>query len=905
MKRKSNTICRAAASTPMLRQLAWVVAASMAGAFGGFAYAVETKDPAGLAGAPSAPEPVIASPAKPASIEFNSDFFVGPAADVSRYTQGNPVLPGTYRVDLYINEQNRGTHEIEFRTQPGDDSASPCFTLASLERLGIDTKQPVANASASIAGKLAGDVPAPQSQCLPLAGAVAGAVAVYQSGDQRLDLTIPQANLRRIARGYVDPSRWQSGINAATLDYNISTYAAHAAGASNNSAYAGLLTGVNLGDWRLRQRSSLNWQSQRPLQKKSIAAYAQRNVPAWNSQLTLGDSNTSGEVFDAFNVRGVQLASDDRMLPDSLRGYAPVVRGMAESNARVTVRQGGNIIYQTTVPPGPFEFNDLYGTGYGGDLQVTITEADGRERRFAVPFASVPQLLRPGASRFNLTLGQLRAVNVESSPMVVQAIYQRGLGNLLSAYGGILAADGYLSALLGGAFNTSYGALALDVTTARTKLTEQNSQHGQSWRVSYSKLVPESGTNFALAAYRYSTRGFYGLQEAVAARAPSAEAGSDLSFRVKNRLELNISQSFNDNDFLYATGSSQTYWGLDQAPELQYQLGFNSAYKNYSYNLYAQRTKDRSGRSSNQFGVSVSIPIGSTVGSKPVFDYLSASVTRDDNAGSNAQMNASGSAGENSEINYGINGSRASSGGNQQTVGGYGAYRGARGTYSATVSAGGNAKQASLNAAGAVVVHGGGVTLGPPLNGTAFALVEAKGAAGARLINGQGAMIDSNGYAIVPSLMPYRVNTVALDPNGLPDHVELKQTSDEAVPSAGAVILVRMPTVTGHPRLLALRDADGKFPPMGAELFDSEGKSLGGIGQGGVAFVRGLEGKGELRAKWGPGKAEQCVIPYEIPASAHAEKGKGAAIERIALQCASATAENGAVGLEKEVKRAE
>jgi outer membrane usher protein FimD/PapC len=38
------------------------------------------------------------------------------------------------------------------------------------------------------------------------------------------------------------------------------------------------------------------------------------------SRLTLGDSYTPGDVFDGLNFRGVQIASDDNMLADSLRG---------------------------------------------------------------------------------------------------------------------------------------------------------------------------------------------------------------------------------------------------------------------------------------------------------------------------------------------------------------------------------------------------------------------------------------------------------------------------------------------------------------------------------------------------------------------------------------------------------
>ena len=47
-------------------------------------------------------------------------------------------------------------------------------------------------------------------------------------------------------------------------------------------------------------------------------------------------------------------------MPDSQRGYAPVVRGIAQTNARVRIEQNGSLIYETTVPPGEFAIDDIY-----------------------------------------------------------------------------------------------------------------------------------------------------------------------------------------------------------------------------------------------------------------------------------------------------------------------------------------------------------------------------------------------------------------------------------------------------------------------------------------------------------------------------------------------------------------
>ncbi len=39
------------------------------------------------------------------------------------------------------------------------------------------------------------------------------------------------------------------------------------------------------------------------------------------SLLTLGESSSPSDVFDSVSFRGAQLASDDDMLPESLRGW--------------------------------------------------------------------------------------------------------------------------------------------------------------------------------------------------------------------------------------------------------------------------------------------------------------------------------------------------------------------------------------------------------------------------------------------------------------------------------------------------------------------------------------------------------------------------------------------------------
>jgi outer membrane usher protein len=811
--------------------------------------------------------PAAAPVETPQEVEFNPAFFTGNVADLSRYTRGNPVAPGLYPLELFVNGKKRGRLEVLFREVPGSDIAAPCFTMPALDRIGVDTSRVTDRLRE--AGKNQLDAAESSSLCIPLSQAVPGSAASFNTADLQLDLSVPQIELRKEAAGYVDPSRWDNGINAGFLQYNLASYASHQnRGADLNSVYLGLQSGININGWRLRQWSTANWQNRSPdAHWQNVALFAQHDITLLKSQFTIGDSSTSGDVFDSFNVRGVQISTDDRMLPDSVRSYAPVVRGVAETNARVTVRQNNIIVTETSVPPGPFELSDLPATGYGGDLQVTITEADGRQRTFLVPFASVPQLLRPGVSRFSITTGTYRDTVLDAHPWVAQGIYQRGMTNLLTGYTGAQFSDGYWAGLVGIALNTPLGAVALDVTAAGTQVSGvSNGRPGYSARISYSKLVPGTNTNFSVAAYRYSTARFYSLRDAIYARNNTAANANVYDYRTRSRLQLNINQPIGESSSLYIAGSSQNYWGSAKGYDLQYQVGLNSSYKRIAYSLYAQRSRLQNSRLSTQVGINLTVPLGRVdSNAKHMFDYLSTNLSRSSDGDSTLQATASGSTSGATPVNYGVNASRIVSADNRTvSAGGYAMYRGRYGTYNGNASISNQARQAAFNADGAVVVHSGGVTLSPPL-GQAFALVEAKGAEGGRIINGQGARIDNNGYAVLPSLMPYRVNTVALDPSDVSLNVELGNTSEEVVPRANSLVKVKIATTQGTPIFAEVEDPQGNSLPMGAELFDESEKSVGIVGQGGLAYLRGLDDHGKLRVRWGTGAAEQCVMAYTIP----------------------------------------
>jgi len=805
--------------------------------------AASASDAAPNSAAPSAPS---------AAVEFNSDFLSPQAAgvDVSRYQHGNPVLPGSYRVDLALNGRALGRTEIVVK--PGSDPAHGriCMTRVLLDQIGLDWAAVDAERMRAL------DDP---TACPVLEDLVPDARAELDTGEYRLDLSLPQSTLLRTPRGYVNPALWDSGVTAGMLSYTFNAYRNDTNGGANQSIYLGLNSGFNLGDWHIRHNGALSQQTGSGNKYQSINTYAERDLPKIGSRLRLGEGNTSGDVFDTVPFRGAQVATDDRMLPDSQRGYAPVVRGIAETNARVTIRQRGVVLYDTPVSPGPFVIDDLYPTGYGGNLDVTVTEADGRVRTFQVPYASVAQLLRPDTSRYSVTAGTLRADSLAFTPKFFQGTYQRGLTNQLTAYGGVQANERY-TALLGGlALGTPFGALSLDMTGARTQL-DSGTSSGASMRLGYSKLFEETNSNISIAAYRFSTSGFMDISNAMQTIDAERQGMSvDAITRPRNRLSLTLSQPLGEKlGQVFLSGYTQDYWGTNRK-DVQFQLGYSNQFRSIAYSVSANRVRNANGSMDNQFMFNVSIPLGKTAQAP----RLGMNLTTQPGQGTSAQTTLSGVAGKNNAFSYGVSMANSTSGnGTAGTVNGQ--YVAPRTTVQAGFGVGSGYRNTTFGLSGSVVAHPDGITLSP-YSGDTLAVVAAPDAAGAHVLGYSNVTLDSRGYAVVPYLTPYRMNEIAIDPKGLSDDVELKTTSQQVAPHAGSIVMMRYATVTGRALLIDAKQPDGTQLPFGADVIDADGNTVGVVGQGGRAFVRLPKDETDLTIRWGDAPEQQCKMQIDLP----------------------------------------
>lgn len=330
---------------------------------------------------------------------FNPAFFKHSGSgevpvDLSVFEKGGQA-PGNYRVDIFVNKRRVDTQDINF-TLNEDDQLTPCLSVAQLKKYGV-------NVSAYPALVQKG------SNCANLM-AIDRLSTLFDFNKQQLQIGIPQAALSNDVRGYIPPEDWDEGINAVILNYDFTgdeTRQRHG-GDVTDTRYANLRPGMNIGAWRIRNYSTWNHNDEGSDEWDSAYTYAQRDIPAWGSQLTLGESTTSSDVFTGVPFTGVQMESDDSMRPDSQRGYAPVVQGIARTNAQIIIRQNNYVIYQNYVSAGAFTIKDLYSTGGSGDLYVTVKEQDGSEQNFVVPYASLANLQREGTLDYAVTTGRYR-----------------------------------------------------------------------------------------------------------------------------------------------------------------------------------------------------------------------------------------------------------------------------------------------------------------------------------------------------------------------------------------------------------------------------------------------------------------------------------------------------------------
>ncbi|WP_414147778.1 fimbria/pilus outer membrane usher protein [Erwinia sp. BNK-24-b] len=794
-------------------------------------------------------------------------------ADLTQFAKGGQ-LPGTYQVELFLNENQVDTRNVRFALpiKDGDlykaDSSGlmACLTKKGLLKLGVRPE---------VINKAGVDE---DEGCQPLEHFIPQATTRFDFEKMRLMLSIPQAFLLNRPRGWIAPERWDDGITAGLLNYSFSGSENRSRYGNSSSHFLRLTSGFNLGPWRLRDDRTWNEYRNRQYRHRYWqhgSTWLERAIVPWRSRLTLGEATTDGDIFDSVGFRGVRLMTDDSMLPDSQRGFAPVIRGTAMSNAQISIRQNGYEVYRLNVAPGNFVIDDLFPMYDSGDLEVTVTEADGTVRTFTVPYSSVPLLLREGRIKYAITAGKLRHNSERySDPSFVQSTLVWGLPHGLTAYGGMQYADNYQASTLGFGINLGgWGAFSADVTHANSKLADESRHEGQSLRFLYGRSLNDFGTTFQLTGWRYSTQGFYTLDETALKGMSGWRYESDtvdaegrrvprpvtdyynLYDNKRQKLQANVSQRLGDVGSLYLTGSRETFWNRRGISE-SLQAGFSSSWRSVSYSLSLSQNRTAGlARTDKSLFISLSVPLSE---SRDQNVFATATLSQNNQGDVMQQAGLSGTLLAQHNLNWNVMQGYSRSGGSSgnASLG----YQGTYGNANLGYSYSNNHQQTSYGISGGALLHRDGLTLGQPLGDTSV-LVAAPGAAGIPLENGTGIATDWRGYTIRPFAISYRENRVALDTSRLDDRTEIENAVRRVVPTRGAISRADFVTHSGL-RVLMTLTYKGKPLPFGTTVSTGENSSI--VGDEGQVFLSGLQAEGKLEARWGTGQAQHCTAVYRV-----------------------------------------
>lgn len=791
------------------------------------------------------------------AVEFNTDVLDvqdRSHIDLQQFSRKGWLLPGDYPFTVQVNKSELPEQRTITFLPPDDDpqGSEPCITPEIVSLLGL--KDGAEHQLSWWNNK----------QCLDMRS-LPGMTFRSDMGVSKLYLSIPLKYMAYSSDNWEPPARWSNGVAGILFDYNLNLMGVHEESSSNQQNVSGSGTaGLNAGPWRMRadwqaQYNRLSGQSTRTQQRWNWSRYyAYRAITALRAKLSLGENYLDSGMFDSFRFTGASLSSDDRQLPPNLRGYAPEVVGVAKTNAKVTVSQQGRVLYETMVAAGPFRIQDL-NNAVSGKLDVAIHEQDGSVHTFQLDTASIPYLTRPGMVRYKVSAGKPSDYGHHlQGPEFATGEFSWGVNNGWSLYGGGIFAGEYNAMALGVGRDLSYlGALSLDVTQSRaTRLPNNVTKQGGSYRLSYSKRFNDYDTQVTFAGYRFSDRDFMTMSQYLSA----INQGTHNRDSSKELYTITLNKQFRSlNLGAYLNYSHQTYWNKDGSDTWNASL---SSYfdigriKNLSLSLSAYRTQTND-RNDDGMYLTLSIPWGNT--GTLSYDGQVSDGESSHSLRYNDQIDSNNS--------YSLSAGSTTEG--RGTGSGYFTHDGDIAEMSASASfRGSNYSAVGLSVQGGLTATGHGAALHrtSTAGGTRM-MVDTGGVSGVP-VRGYSGLTHSNvfGKAVVTDISSYYRSSVQVDLDSLPDDMDATRSVVQETLTEGAIGYRKFGILAGRKGMVVITLADGSSPPFGATVVNQDHTQTGIVGDAGSTWLSGLQPDGEMQVSWGENASCHIRLPNPLPA---------------------------------------
>lgn len=794
--------------------------------------------------------------------------------DLSAYNVPNRIAPGTYLLNLQVNDVNIGQVNIQFAHLDAKQTAVMCIDRSLLQKL--DLKE---NTLEHLEKK----------SCLTIENISPDAYYDYDAGNLAIKISIPLALTNNRPRGYISPERYDKGTTAAYVGYSFNHYSDRYDEANNITAdYLSLTGGINVGRFNFRHQGYFETNSNNKLSDYvSSLNVLSTDITPWEARLSVGDFPTSSYYLSSIPIRGIELKNDTAMRPWSQQSYAPLIRGFANTNALVSIYQNGQKIYEKTVPAGAFEINDLTTVNNNNDLTVEVTERGGEKHSSVVPMQTNGNLIRIGQMNYQVSAGRYKLNRTVLDENVLQATGEYGLFNNFTVHAGTNITSNYQSYLAGFGLSSRFGGLTADVEQANTNINNSHLQ-GQRYNLSYSyNFAP---LNLSITAnLRHTSQHYMGLSSLMGMQNYNELTQSEIEnflflYQLKNQATLMLSQQLPKNwGSFYFSGSRSEYW-LSSLAYNQFNLGYSNHWKQFSYSLNATQSASVYANKDRSISLSFSFPLS--------WRKTTTSVNNNINVNNNiTHSNAmdifntgfSGTFGSQNQVSYGLNANRYQYD-NAETNNSISSSinfalpqtnLGLVSSYSDTQS------QWGANLSGAIVAHRYGITLTNNISDT-YAIVHANDGASAVLPNAWGSKLDYFGNAIYANMDPYRVNTINIDTQKTALDVSLDENQTEVVPRRYSATMIDFKTKRTSNILLNVHTANDATLPMGIQATDKNGQVVAMMGQSNQLFIQTPDAlKQPITLQWGANNAQQCTIPATVVNN----KVKNTAFNIIDVEC--------------------
>ena len=723
---------------------------------------------------------------------------------------------GQHTVNLRVNGQRRGRLAVNF-----DQQGKLCFDRALLDAANLLPLGEIEGCDDFLARY-------PQTLVEP------------DPATLTVSLVVPTDALRPVQQ---DISGYETGGFAGLLNYDLSGFYNRFGDDASRFGSANTEVGFNAGDWIVRSRQVQTWQD--GLSRSThLEAYAQRTFASHQAVLQAGQINLYNPVLSGAQITGVQVLTEHALQE---QGQGALIQGIANSPAQVEVRQNGALIHSTVVPAGPFTLTDVRRLNTRSDVEVTVKESVGSERRFTVPAAMLGLgLPAPG---YSVAAGRVRNVGDAKGedPWVVSGGWTGALHPQLTLGTGVLAASQYRSV------GASLGWLPwldsqIQLSTQVSNSQAQEKVSGVQTDLSWSQRLGEQWSISAANSWR--SIGYRELEESTYAR-----DDNNRDSRYRDQQSLNLGWSHPRLGAFSAGVSRSANFAGDSSSRALASWGTSIG----AVSLSASAEWQMGGRQQqdNAVYLNISVPLGE---SRRLRSWVR-------NSGGENRTGLGLTEQIDDQLSYRVSAEHDSSDHQVETTLGISAlprYSQLDVSYSRS-----DAERSSYQggARGGVVLHGDGVTFSPyPVRDT-FALVSVGDMSGIKLSTPSGPVwTDWQGQAVVPQVAAYGRSPVEVQTRSLPRNADINNGLAMISAGRGAVDRVEFGVGLTRRLLLTVSNDQGAPLPAGASVSSADGEFITLVQEGSQVFLPNVLGQSTLWITTPQGS--RCQLHYSLPEKA-------------------------------------